>query len=250
MRQPAKYLFDRQLDATAAPSEPPELVAERRLRTEFERELAEARKAEYDRGRAEGVRTALQSLEAQTREAAGQLVENAAALLEGLESECRAIRAEAVRIALMASERFAGELVRRDPTALLEAMFARCLENLATAPHVAIRVNDALAEPLQKKVSAIAAERGFSGKVIVLGDPETDRGDCRIEWADGGIARDFDSLRRHIAGIVQRHLEASHSSRAACAGAPKANGAAPASPAAAAVPHANATTAMNGSGEG
>lgn len=207
MAQPAKFLFDRNLEPRAQASEPPEAVLERRLRRQFESELALARQGEYARGREEGAEAARQSLEARTLEAAGELVASAESLMQRLEQECRAVRKDAVELALAAAERLAGELVRREPTALLEGLFADCLEHLRSEPHIAVRVNDDLAEPLEKAVSAIAAERGFAGRIVVLGDPETARGDCRIEWADGGIERDFDALRASIVRIVQRYLD-------------------------------------------
>lgn len=198
MAETAKYLFDRNLEAPAAAAQ----SLERQLRQEFEQELATARQKEYERGQTD----ALQSLEAKIDEAVGQLVDSAAQILVNLEKECSIVRGEAVKVALAASERLAGELIHREPVKLLESLFSQCLEHLNDAPHIAIRVSDACAERLQKKVTATAEQRGFAGKIIVLGDPETQTGDCRIEWADGGISRDFEHLRASIAGIVQRYL--------------------------------------------
>lgn len=198
MAETAKFLFDRNLEAPAAAAE----TIERELRQEFERELAMVRQEEYERGQAD----ALESLEAKIDEAVGQLLDRSAQILSGLEKECSIIRCEAVKVALAASERLAGELIHREPVKLLESLFSQCLEHLNDAPHIAIRVHDAFAERLQKKVTATAEQRGFAGKIIVLGDPETQTGDCRIEWADGGISRDFEDLRASVTEIVRRYL--------------------------------------------
>ena len=206
MAQSAKYLFDRNFEQPVVAADPPEVVVERELRAEFEAQIARVRDEEYQRGRADGEREALQSLDAQTSERAAALVDQSQQILEHIESECDAIRADAIRIAAAAADRLAGELVRREPATLLEGLFAQCLEHLGDAPHIAIRVDTAVAERLQEKVNAVATERGFAGKIIVLGDPETPHGDCRIEWADGGLTRDFDSLRGKVNEIVERHL--------------------------------------------
>ncbi|MDH3580695.1 MAG: FliH/SctL family protein [Hyphomicrobiales bacterium] len=249
MAETAKFLFDRNLEAPAAAAQ----TLERELRQEFEKELAIARAQEYERGRAD----ALASLEAKIDQAVGQLVDISAEILTGLDKECSAIRGEAVKVALAASERLAGDLIHREPIKLLEALFAQCLEHLNDAPHIAIRVNDAFAEPLQQKVAATTEQRGFAGKIIVLGDPETQTGDCRIEWADGGISRNFEQLRASVAEIVGRYL----STRQNGAGEPEippkpANNPAPADdpalakqPDALAVPLAPQPTQPNNAGE-
>jgi len=56
-------------------------------------------------------------------------------------------------------------------------------------------------------VTSIADERGFTGKIIVLGDPETKKGDCALQWADGGITLDFEKTSRKISQLVRRHLD-------------------------------------------
>lgn len=208
MAEAAKYLFDRDFNLPAPETESAEVALERRLRREFEQELAEARETEYRRGREEGEREARQSLEAETGKAADALAGSAEKILEQIEQECATIRGEAVAVALAAAERLAGELVRREPASLLESLFERCLEHLGEAPRVTVRVNDAVAEPLREKVESAAARRGYAGSIVVLEDPETQQGDCRIEWGDGGVSRDYESLRRHVAEIVERHLMA------------------------------------------
>lgn len=208
MAQSAKYLFDRNFEQPVVAADPPEVVVERELRAEFEAEIARVREQEYQRGRADGEKEALQSLDAQTSDRAGTLVDQSQQILGRIESECDAIRTDAIRIAAAAADRLAGELVRREPAAVLEGLFAQCLEHLGDAPHIALRVDANVAEKLQEKVNTVAIERGFAGKVIVLGDPETPHGDCRIEWADGGVTRDYESLRGKVNEIVERHLAA------------------------------------------
>ena len=50
----------------------------------------------------------------------------------------------------------------------------------------------------------MARERGFEGRIIVLGDDGMSPGDVRIEWADGGVVRDAgavdEAVQRVLAG--------------------------------------------------
>lgn len=201
-----KYLFDRNFEAPEPEAEPPEAVLERNLRQEFEQTIADTKASAYEQGRADGAMEALESIEARTEKAAGEVVEGISTLLRRLNTECASIRAEAIRVAVAAAERLAGELIAREPTTLLESLFAECLEEFADAPHIAVRVNDALSEDLQERFARIARERGITGQIIVIGDPETARSDCRIEWADGGVSRNFESLRLGVTEIVERYL--------------------------------------------
>jgi flagellar assembly protein FliH len=49
---------------------------------------------------------------------------------------------------------------------------------------------------------------------MVIAEPETAIGDCKIEWADGGIVRDRSETDRAIAGAVERYLGARPSAAA------------------------------------
>ena len=53
-----------------------------------------------------------------------------------------------------------------------------------------MRVNDALYAVAKEKLDDIVRARSFEGRLVVLAEPDIALGDCRIEWADGGINRD------------------------------------------------------------
>jgi len=205
MAEAAKFLFDVDLEAPSA-AEPPEVVRERELRTEFEAQLKAARAQAFEEGLREGEQQARNGLEAKAEACLQEVLASAQAILARLDSDIAVIRADALKTALAASQCLAGALMERYPTAHAEALFSECLEYLGQAPHVAIRVHDSLAEEFREKAAALAEQRGFAGKLIVLGDPETARGDCRIEWADGGISRNHEHLSLTLETIVRRHL--------------------------------------------
>ncbi len=62
-----------------------------------------------------------------------------------------------------------------------------------------MRVNDALHATAEQKLDDIARDCGFDGRLVVLAEPDIAPGDCRIEWADGGVSA---RQRRHRAGAI------------------------------------------------
>ena len=71
-----------------------------------------------------------------------------------------------------------------------------------------VRLNDALYEDAQTRLADIARRVGFDGRLLVLAEPDIGIGDCRIEWADGGMTRDHAAADQLIGETVRRFLEA------------------------------------------
>ena len=51
-------------------------------------------------------------------------------------------------------------------------------------------------------------QRGFEGRLSVQPDASVARGDCRIEWADGGVNRDTATTLAAIEDVVGRYIAA------------------------------------------
>ena len=79
---------------------------------------------------------------------------------------------------------------RSQPVAELETLIAECLTSIESAPHLVIRCHPDLADTVRAATEARIATSGFTGRLVVIGDPEVALGDGRIEWADGGLVRD------------------------------------------------------------
>jgi len=203
----ARYLFDRTFDAPVKGTESEEAVAHRQLQDEWERKMAEACCTAYEEGRAEGEEAARKSLEADMRLQVENLLASAQKIAAGLESECDRIRGDAIELGSLSANVLAEELIARSPELNLESLFTEALEHMDDAPHIALTVNDMLVDGVQKLVTSVATERGFTGNIVVLGDPETKQGNCVVQWADGGIALDIDKKRSAITQIVRRHLD-------------------------------------------
>jgi flagellar assembly protein FliH len=111
-------------------------------------------------------------------------------------------------VAVAVARKLAPELIAREPFAELSALAAGCFRHLVAAPHVVVRVNDALQERARAELEETARAGGFDGRLVVLAEPEIAPGDCRIEWADGGVKRDRATIEGAIEESVARYVAA------------------------------------------
>ena len=51
-----------------------------------------------------------------------------------------------------------------------------------------------------------ATHAGFEGRMVILAEPTIATGDCRIEWADGGVVLDRAAIEAKISELVGRYL--------------------------------------------
>jgi flagellar assembly protein FliH len=203
MSAATKFLFD--ADFTATDGKPERLtitLAEHALK------LAEAETAAQRRGYDDASTDA--GIEAERRTALA--LEAIAASLAEASTTLKAIEArlecEAVDVAVAVARKLAPALVGGEPFAEISALASSCFRELIAAPHVAVRVNDELYAAIREKLEAIARARGFEGRLVVLAEAEVAPGDCRIEWADGGINRDSAAADAAIGEAVARYVSA------------------------------------------
>jgi flagellar assembly protein FliH len=203
MSAPAKFLFDVDFGASTdtRPAEPTITLAEHALR------LAEAEAQAYRNGvaaaQAQAASDAERSVGAALNRAAGALE----SLRSGLSSVEGRLEGEAVEVAVAVARRLAPELIAREPLTEIEALARECFRHLVAAPHVVVRINDALQDSVRERLEDISRSRGFDGRLVVLADPEIALGDCRIEWADGGIERDRAKVEAAIGEAVLRYIK-------------------------------------------
>ena len=69
-----------------------------------------------------------------------------------------------------------------------------------------MRVDDATYETACARLQEVSAGCGFDGRLVVLAEPDAKSGDCRIEWADGGVVRNRAATESVIADAVGRYL--------------------------------------------
>jgi flagellar assembly protein FliH len=204
MTAPSKFMFD--LDFAA-----PKVVNTVPL-ADHQAQLGEAETRGYRNGFIAGEREATAAATAETSrrlshalDSIGKTMSGITGALTGIESR---LEAEAVEVAAAVARKLAHELIAREPLTEIETLVRECFRQLTATPHVVIRVNDELYPHIVEKVDALASESGFQGRLVVLAEPDIRDGDCRIEWADGGVIRDTSKIEAAIAENVGRFVAA------------------------------------------
>ncbi len=200
MAAPAKkFLFDTDFstpdrrERAATPAEVAQQIAAaeaRAYRDGFAAGQGEA-KAESDRRSAlalEEIKIALQDI---------------AARFSGIESR---METEAVDVAVAVARKLCSELIAAEPLGEIEGLVRDCFSHLVSVPHLVVRINDALYESAHERIEKMARQSGFQGRLVILAEPEIGTGDCRIEWADGGVVLERAAIEAKISELVGRYV--------------------------------------------
>src|ERR1700712_739000 len=181
MAAPAKFLFDtdfaapdktRKRAATAMKTAQKVASAEARAyRDGYEAAQRDA-KAESDR------RTAL------ALEEIGIAIRTIATRFSGIETR---METEAVDVAVAVARKLCSELMAGEPLAEIMALVSDCFSHLVSTPHLVVRINDSLYDAARERIERLAKQSGFEGRLVILAEPDFAAGDCKIEWADGGM---------------------------------------------------------------
>jgi flagellar assembly protein FliH len=200
MAAPAKFLFDmdfsapdRMRERPATPAEIAQKVAAaeaRAYRDGFDAAQREA-KAESDR------RSAL------ALEEIGIAVKAIASRFSGIEIR---METEAVDVAVAVARKLCSTLIAAEPLGEITELVKDCFAQLVSTPHLVVRINDSLYEAAHERIERMATQSGFAGRLVILAEPEIETGDCRIEWADGGVVLERAAIEAKINELVGRYI--------------------------------------------
>ena len=206
MGAPAKFLFDVDFASGAD-----RRSAERITVAEHALKLAEAEAAAHGKGYADAQADAKVEVDRRMAEALEHIAANLGKAAEALTTIETRLECEAVEVAVAVARKLAPALIAREPFAEIAALATDCFRELIAAPHIAVRVNDALYAPAREKLDDIARAKSFQGRLVVLAEPDIAVGDCRIEWADGGITRDIAATGVAVDAAVASYVSARRS---------------------------------------
>jgi len=198
MSSPAKFLFDTDFGTTDRNKAAMVPLADHTAG------VAQADAAGFRKGHA----AAKAEAEQRTAVALERIAAALAELNRGLSAVETRLENEAVEVAVAVARKLAPELIAREPFAELAALAADCFRHLVAAPHVVVRVNEALHGAAREKLAETSRAGGFDGRLVVLAEPDIALGDCRIEWADGGVKRDSAAIETAINAAVASYIAA------------------------------------------
>jgi flagellar assembly protein FliH len=175
---------------------------------EFEQLLAAARQEGYRQGVAAGQSTVQAQSATALAQSAEKLGDQVAQMMTSIEQYEKHHLAQSVELAASVARKLAAHLVARQPQAEMAALIAECMASLENAPHLVIRCHPDLCDALKTITEERMKMSGFSGRLVVLGDPDIRLGDGRIEWADGGLVRDINAISNEINTRISAYLAA------------------------------------------
>ncbi|UJW87219.1 hypothetical protein [Devosia sp. SL43] len=204
MAQPARFTFDLDLGkrtnaAPPTPMVPEDLVAQL---------IAQAREEAYAEGMVAGERNATATAAQTLAAAAGTLATQTAEMAIALDDATLQAQREAIELAASVGRKLALHLLARYPTTELDALIGECMQSLAGVPHLVVRCHPAIADGIRDIATAHMQTSGFSGRLIVMGDPDQRLGDGKLEWVDGGLVRDIGAVSKDIDTKIKAYLAA------------------------------------------
>jgi flagellar assembly protein FliH len=194
MGAPVKFLFEDDFTGN-----------DRRAKPTVPLAVHEAAQAEAHRN---GMLAAEAKIEARAANACDRIAQGIAALTQNLAAIEARLEAESVEVAFAVARKLAPELIAAEPFAEISGLAAGCFRQLIAAPHVVVRIAEAIYEAAHNRLEEIARLHGFEGRLVVLAEPGMAAGDCRIEWADGGLSRDRAATEAAIGEAVGRYVAA------------------------------------------
>ena len=200
MAAPAKFLFDTDFSApdkmrerAATPSEIAQRIASAEARAYRDGYDAAQREAKVESDR----RAAL------ALEEIGIAIKSIAARFSGIETR---METEAVDVAVAVARKLCSELIAGEPLGEVIALVRDCFSQLVSTPHLVVRINVSLYEAAHERIELLARQSGFEGRLVILAGPEIETGDCRIEWADGGVVLERAAIDAKINELVGRYI--------------------------------------------
>src|SRR6185312_3196075 len=181
MGAPTKFLFD--VDFARGAAERRQTIA----LDEHTLKVAEAEHAAHERGYAAAQSDAKVESDRRIAAALERIADGIAAGNSSLKAIETRLECEAVEVAVAVGRKLAPALIAQEPLAEIAALAGDCFRHIVAAPHLVVRVNDALYAAAREQLEELLRASGFEGRLVVLAEPDIAAGDCRIEWADGGI---------------------------------------------------------------
>jgi flagellar assembly protein FliH len=200
MTAPAKFLFDTDF---STPSKSREKAASA---AEVAQKVAAAEAVAYRNGFDAGQREAKAESDRRIALALEEIkitMQGIAARLGGVEDR---METEAVDVAIAVARKLCSALVAAEPLGEVTGLVRDCFAQLVATPHLVVRINEALYEPAHEMIERLAKQSGFAGRLVILAEPEIATGDCRIEWADGGIVLERAGIEAKIGELVGRYM--------------------------------------------
>jgi flagellar assembly protein FliH len=200
MAAPAKFLFDTDFAAPDKAREKPATPAE------IAHKVAEAEARAYR----DGYDAAQREAKAESDRRAALALEEIGVAIKGIASRFAGIETrmetEAVDVAVAVARKLCSDLIAAEPLGEVTGLVRECFSHLVSTPHLVVRIHESLYEGARERIEQLAKRSGFEGRLVILAEPEIAKGDCRIEWADGGVVLERATIEAKVNELVGRYM--------------------------------------------
>jgi flagellar assembly protein FliH len=204
MGAPAKFLFDVDF---AAPAKDPNAAKEHvATPEEIAKRVADAEARSYRAGFDAAQREAKVLSDRQMAQALTGIEASVATIAKNFATVENRMETEAIEVALSVARKLCTELMAAEPLTEITALVSDCFRHLTSTPHIVVRINDSLYDSARERIEQLAKRNGFEGRLVILAEPDIPTGDCKIEWADGGVTLDRTAIETKINELVGRYL--------------------------------------------
>ena len=200
MAAPAKFLFDMDFSAPDRMRERPATPAE----------IAQKVAAAEARAYRDGYDAAQREAKAESDRRSAAALEEIGVNIKGIAQRFSGIEirmeTEAVDVAVAVARTLCSTLIAAEPLSEIIGLVKDCFSHLVATPHLVVRINEALYDAAHERIERLAKQSGFEGRLVILAEPEIATGDCKIEWADGGVVLEREAIEAKINDLVGRYI--------------------------------------------
>jgi len=182
--------FDDETDVHRAPERKPVLMKPEQIDA--------LKKESYDAGMAAGIKAGKDEQIAQQTVLLAKIDHNVVTLVKNIDKVAHEQEDQMRGMALAIAKKILPAFTAEHGMGEIEALISDTLREMAREPRLVVRVHESEFDVLNEKIQAIATQRAFQGKIVVLADADVASGDCRIEWADGGVERNTPATEKAI----------------------------------------------------
>jgi flagellar assembly protein FliH len=134
------------------------------------------------------------------------------AALDTCHAEIETVRAEAAELALAMARKIAPAALAVLPAGDVEQALRQAMLQAIGEPRITLRASPAVVAVLEPRITDIAHEEGYDGRVMIAADPHMTGADCRIEWRGGGAERSELAIEEALTALIAHRF--SHSDAA------------------------------------
>jgi len=196
MAQIRKFAFNTEFDADGA------IVRDNAPKKLTPEEVEVERKRAYDTG----TQDALAQAERDVATALRTLSDAANKMLSRLDDESRAMRTEAVQIALIAARKIAGAALDGYGAERCAHAIEAAMDTLRHQPRLVVKLSPQAAEILRPRIESLTEMHAYAGAVLVRETPGLGPGEVSIDWSDGVVHANPADAVRQIEALVEAAL--------------------------------------------